>query len=224
MHMQALQDRISYQFHSIELLNLAMAHPSLAQKRSNQRLEFLGDSVLGLAVATLLYELYPTENEGELARRHAALVCGPTLVEIAKQLELGNYLFLGDSEENAGGRKNVTNLEDACEALVGALYLDGGFPAADRFIRSYWTALAKSVSEPPKDAKTALQEWTQARALGTPEYVVINADGPAHAPIFTIEVRVKGHTPVNAEGTSKRAAEQGAAEKILKQLVGDVYD
>lgn len=216
---------LGYAFNNPDLLALALTHPSCAKQKSgmplnNQRLEFLGDAVLGLVVAELLYEMYPHEQEGELARRFAALVCGERLVAVAKELELGAALTLSKSEAEAGGRDNASNLEDACEAVIGAMYLDGGLEAARPFVLRFWRGLAQSYAAPPKDAKTALQEWAQGRGLPLPEYVVVSETGSAHAPQFTIEVRVQGQNPTQATANAKRVAERLAAEKMLEEIGG----
>jgi ribonuclease-3 len=216
--MKALHHNIGYRFRDESLFLLALSHPSLGKHTSNQRLEFLGDAVLGLVISELLYGLFPIEQEGELARRHAALVRGETLTEIANELSLGDALNLSASEAHSGGRNAASNLEDALEALIGAIYLDGGLNAAKEFIMSHWQTRATTLSSPPKDAKTALQEWAQARGLPVPNYSVTAQTGPAHAPEFTIQVTVKGHTPVEAAAASKRTAEQLAAGKLLVTL------
>jgi ribonuclease-3 len=207
-----------------ELMKLALTHPSCALTKdgapyNNQRLEFLGDSVLGMVIAEMLYELYPLEQEGDLARRLSALVCGPVLVEIAKRIGLGEAMIISDSEAQHDGRNNPSNLEDACEALIGALYLDGGMEAARQFIYQHWHELAKSIAQAPKDPKTALQEWAQARGLPLPSYTVVREEGPAHAPRFTVRVSVKGHGEAEAEASAKRHAEREAAEILLATLV-----
>ena len=212
--MHALQSRIGYRFRDESLLKLALTHPSLAKAHSNQRLEFLGDAVLGAVVAHILYAMFPTEQEGELARRHSALVCAQTLTQIARDIDLGDALCIASSEV----RDNASNLEDALEALIGAIYLDGGFTAAEAFIKHQWHDLAQKVTAPPKDAKTALQEWAQARGLPIPDYTVLDTSGPAHAPVFTIEASVVGHEPAQAKASSKRAAEQQAAAQLLERL------
>lgn len=218
MSLEALEQRIGYSFKNRTWLEQAMTHPSLAGRISNQRLEFLGDSVLGIIVAKLLFEMYAQEAEGDLARRQAGLVRSSTLADVARDIALGDALLLASSEEVAGGRDNPTNLEDALEALIGAMYLDGGLEAAEAFVLPRWKLLAKSIKQPPKDAKTALQEWAQGRGLAVPEYVIIATDGPAHAPNFTIQVSVQGYAPETAEAKNKRAAEQLAAEKLLEKV------
>lgn len=208
---------IGYTFRNKALLKEALTHPS-AGGTSNQRLEFLGDSVLGLAVARMLFQQFPGENEGELARRHAALVCGGTIVDVAREIGLGQHLRMAASETANGGRDNPTNLEDACEALIGALYLDGGLPAAEAFIEAHWLPRLHATAAPPKDAKTALQEWAQGRGLPLPAYRVTASQGPSHAPVFTIEASVQGHPPAAATAGSKRVAEQAAAKLLLERL------
>ncbi len=217
--MQPLQEKIGYSFRNQELLRAALTHPSLVGI-NNQRLEFLGDGVLGALVAELLYLHYPNEQEGELARRQAALVRGATLAGVARDIGLGEWLHMSSGEAQGGGRDNPTNLEDALEALVGAIYLDGGMDAAKTFVNARFTSIAKTLQEAPKDAKTALQEWVQAKGLKLPEYRVINTEGSAHAPIFTIQVNVEGYEAVQAQASSKRAAEQQAAETLLAKVTG----
>lgn len=218
--MQVLQEKIGYFFRDQELLRVALIHPSLAGA-NNQRLEFLGDAVLGAIIAELLYQQYPNEAEGDLARRHAALVRGATLASVARDIGLGDTLNMSSGEAQGGGRSNPTNLEDALEALVGAIYLDGGMEAARSFVVPRFSALALALQAPPKDAKTALQEWVQAKGLKLPSYTVVGTEGSAHAPVFTIELSIEGHEPVQAQANSKRAAEQMAAEALLANLSND---
>ncbi len=223
-HAPLLEGVVWEQLRESPLLRQALTHPSCGKTDkgvayNNQRLEFLGDSVLGMVVADMLYRMYPQEQEGELARRFAALVCGDILVQVARSIGLGEALILSESEEENGGRDNPSNLEDACEALIGALYLDGGFAAAHAFIVQHWSERAQSVSEPPKDPKTALQEWAQARGLPLPLYEVVASSGPAHAPRFTIRVSVEGSGYAEAEANAKRYAEREAARLLMEQLV-----
>jgi ribonuclease-3 len=216
--MDSLQTRINYHFRDGGLLTLALTHPSVAKAQSNQRLEFLGDSILGAIVARILYDLYPTEQEGELARRHAGLVRGETLTAVAREIGLGESMHIGISEQG-GGRDNASNLEDALEALIGAIYLDGGMEAAEKFITPRWTQMARKIEAPPKDAKTSLQEWAQARGLPVPTYTIVETTGPAHAPEFTIEVLVQNCPPARAAAASKKLAEQLAAGMLLRELL-----
>lgn len=213
-----LEEHIGYRFRKAELLQEALTHPSLAREINNQRLEFLGDSVLAAVVARLIYDMFPREAEGELARRHAALVRGETLARVAREAGLGEALLMAESESLAGGRLNPTNLEDACEALIGALFLDGGYAAAEAFILPRWRPIARESKIPPKDAKTALQEWAQARGLPVPAYAVTAMEGPSHAPIFTVEARLPGHDPATATAPTKKQAEQAAAGELLSVL------
>ena len=202
-------------FHSPELYDLAMTHRGVHGEHNNQRLEFLGDRVLGLVVAEMLYDRFPEAREGDLAKRLAALVCKEALAGVAQRIGLGETIILSESELGTGGRGNISNLEDACEALIGALYLDSGLEAARQFILEHWTPLLAGVHTPPKDAKTALQEWAQAQGLPLPEYREVERQGPAHAPAFTIEVQVEGYASGIATAASKRAAEQMAARAVL---------
>lgn len=207
-----------YLFKNKALEAQALTHPSLRAKENNQRLEFLGDAVLGLVVAEMLYQRYPEEQEGDLARRHAALVCGEALVRVAEEAKLGELLRMAASEAQSGGRSTASNLEDACEALIGAMYLDGGLKAASQWIGHYWKDMLDSLQAPPKDAKTALQEWAQGKGLGLPIYTVQQNKGPAHAPEFTIRVEIPGVGYKEATAGNKRAAEQAAAKMLLEGL------
>lgn len=219
-----LETLLNYHFQDKRLLEEALTHPSLRKfgnrnnERDFERMEFLGDSVLGLIIATLLYKTYPDEREGELARRLSALVCGATTAQVAQQLELGDHLKMTLGEQETGGRENITNLEDVCEALIGAIYLDGGLEAAERIVLHYWSPLAKQLTEPPKDPKSGLQEWAQARNLPLPEYTLLSTEGPDHAPIFTLSVSVEGYEPTTASGASKKNAMREAAATLLEQL------
>lgn len=216
-----LETTLGYAFRDRQLLALALTHRSLVREggeASNQRLEFLGDSVLGLNIAEMVYHLFPTEAEGDLSKRLVSLVNGEQLAEIANEMKLGDYLTMSGGEEEQGGRVNPSNLEDACEALLGAVYLDGGLPAVKDIIARFWKPYASAMKAPPKDAKTTLQEWAQGRGLPLPEYTLISSDGPSHAPLFVVEVTVKGKAAVRAEAGVKKHAERLAAEKLLAQL------
>ncbi len=212
--MAAIEAAIGYQFKKQDLLYQAMTHRSVGANH-NQRLEFLGDSVLGLLIAELLYELYPAEAEGDLSKRLVSLVNGEMLARVAEQWQVGVALGMSVSEEDQGGRENRSNLEDACEALLGAVYLDGGLEAARGVITQFWKPFALETKAPPKDPKTTLQEWAQGRGLPLPDYVVLSSEGPSHAPQFVIEVRVEGLEPARAEAGTKKLAERKAAEALL---------
>jgi ribonuclease-3 len=224
--LRALAETLGHRFEDPELLELALTHPSAAgtderddaRLRNYQRLEFLGDRVLGLAIAELLIHRFPLEREGRLARRHTQLVRKEALAKVARSIDLGAHLTLSKGEEEAGGRNNAATLADCCEAVIAALFLDGGMPAAERFIHSHWMPLMEAAEVPPKDVKTALQEWTQARSLALPHYKVVANEGPDHKPVFSVEVSVEGQSSVTATGSSKRAAEKAAARKLLKAI------
>lgn len=221
MELAALQSTIGYRFADEGLLRQALTHRSLSRgegEASNQRLEFLGDAVLGLTIAEMLYQLYPAEAEGDLSRRQVSLVNGEHLAEVAKVLNLGAYLLLSDGEMEQGGRENPSNLEDACEALLGAVYLDGGMEAVRGLVARFWRAHAESEKTPPKDPKTTLQEWAQAKGLALPEYRLVSAEGPSHAPHFVVDVVVSGHEPARGEAGNKRLAERYAAAALLARL------
>ncbi|MFM9889422.1 MAG: ribonuclease III [Rickettsiales bacterium] len=222
MTLRSLQDQLGYQFQDEKLLKLALTHRSLGRDEegaaSNQRLEFLGDSVLGLVIARMLYDLFPSEPEGDLSRRLVGLVNGERLAEIATEMNLGEALLMSAGEVEQGGRTNASNLEDACEALLGAAYLDGGVAAVEGIVKRFWQHYAVAAKTPPKDPKTALQEWAQARSLALPDYVVISSDGPSHAPHFVIEVRVANHPPARGEAGNKKLAERLAAVAMLATL------
>ena len=222
-----LAERLGHGFARPELLARALTHPSAAHRQggiddSYERLEFLGDRVLGLIVADLLMARFPREPEGALAVRHAELVRRETLAEVAGEIGLDDYLRLAKGEEAAGERRNPALLADACEAVIGALYLDGGLAVAWAFVERLWGARLEAEARPPQDAKTALQEWAQARALGLPKYREVGREGPAHEPYFTLEVEVAGAgaQPARGEGRSKRLAEQAAAARLLARVRG----
>ena len=221
---EELSRKLGHSFAKPELLQGALTHPSLAGFRQRkkgamayERLEFLGDRVLGLVIADWLYEKYPDASEGDLAKRHAGLVNREALRKVAIELGLGQYLRLARGEETEASRKNLATLSDALEAVLGALYLDGGLGVASAFIHRFWQDDI-AIEHAPADSKTALQEWVQAQGLPLPTYRVIEHSGPAHAPKFIIEVSVKGYTAAIAEGDSKRATEKTAAQLFLQQV------
>jgi len=202
------------------VLHEALTHSSSGHGQKGladyERLEFLGDRVLGLAIAEYLYHVFPSAPEGDLARRYNNLVRKETCALVAEDMGLGPYIKLGDNEALAGGRRKRTILGDACEALLGAIYIDGGWEPVKTVIERYWEPRVAESEAVPVDAKTALQEWVQAKgAKRLPRYVKIESSGPDHAPTFVYEVRIDGLEPVRAEGMSRRAAEQAAATAIL---------
>jgi len=219
----SLDALLGHRFGRPELAHEALIHSSAAQGSSGrpasyERLEFLGDRVLGLVVAHLLFERFAGESEGHLARRHAELVRKETLARVAAEIGLGRHIRLSRGEAEAGGRDNPAILADVCEAVIAALFLDGGFEAAAAFVRRHWAALIEEDLTPPKDAKTALQEWAQGRGLDLPAYREVDREGPPHAPLFRVEVSIAGEAPEVASGPSKRAAEQAAAGALLARL------
>lgn len=221
--LDALQDILGHRFANPALLNEALTHPSVggvsrkAVGKGYERLEFLGDRVLGLIVAEWLLERFPKEQEGALARRLTALVRAEALVVVAGHIGLGAHLRLAPGEQIGAVKPAI--LADACEAVIGALYLDGGLPAAATFIRRHWdAALEGAKASPPQDPKTGLQEWALARGQKLPLYIDIGRSGPDHAPIFQVSVEVEGHPPVTASGSSKRAAEKAAADALLSRI------
>lgn len=218
---QALSDALGYAFKQPDLLEQALTHPSAAAKSTYERLEFLGDRVLGLVIADMVYRAYPQEPEGALARRFAALARKETLVRVAEGIGLGQHLHISRAEADQGGRGSRNLLADACEAVIAALFLDGGFDVARRFVERHWQPLLAEQSEPPQDAKTALQEWAQGQGLPLPAYRLIASEGPAHDPVFDIEVSLPGHEAARGRGRSRRAGESDAAGALLRQLRGE---
>ena len=217
-----LARRIGHNFADPDLLERALTHASRNSRPGGganyERLEFLGDRVLGLVVADLLYHHFPDEEEGALARRFAMLVRRETLAEVAEEIDLGPAVILARGEIEAGTQENPGVLSDCMEAVIAALYLDGGLEAARDFIAGHWTPRLEADPTPPKDAKTELQEWAQAQGLPLPDYREIGRDGPAHDPRFTIAVSVDGAEAVEGSGSSKRQAEQAAAEALLAKV------
>lgn len=222
IRLNEIEVNLDYQFKDLFLLMRALTHVSAVggtepRLLSYQRLEFLGDHVLGLVVSDMLYETFGHDDEGGLSRRLAELVRAETCAEIALELGLDIALRLGQSEMNAGVRKKQAVLSDICESVIGAVFLDGGYKAADILIKRLWDTRMHHPKRRLRDAKTALQEWAQAQSLAIPNYVEIGRTGPDHAPVFNIEVQVKGYDKAFGEATSKRAAEQLAAENFLKR-------
>lgn len=213
-----LQDDLGYQFKDIKRLEKALTHSSAGGTYNYERLEFLGDRVVGLALAHTLFKMFPDENEGDMAKRHAALVQGKTLAKIAREIGLGAIMQLSEAERAAGGANNDNILADGLEALIGALYLDAGLPECQTAIEKLWGDRVKVMKRPPQDPKTALQEWAQARSLALPAYELVGRSGPDHAPVFEIRVKVGDFPPWAAKGTSRRAAEKLAAAMLLAHL------
>jgi ribonuclease-3 len=206
-----LQQKLGYVFKNQDLLLSALTHSSIRYKgRDFERLEFLGDRVLELVISEILYQYFPKEREGDLARRLAALVCREACEKVSQLLELSNYVIAVGAD--LGPRTGI--LSDAVESLLGAMYLDGGLPPCYKFIDMYWEGLRDESLSPPKDPKTALQEWAQSDLRTMPVYELLNSTGPDHAPIFEVKVSVSGSS-AKGKGPSKRQAEQDAAQKFL---------
>lgn len=220
---RGLEEILGHRFGDRALLSAALRHSSMAgdgrgRPAQFDRLEFLGDRVVALVLADLLLERFPREPEGDLARRHAALVSRRTLAEIAAGIGLGRYLRLTRGEDESGGRTKPSVLADALEAVIGALYRDAGLAAAKALIVRLIGPRLDAAKEPPRDPKTALQEWAQGRGLPLPSYRTVRSEGPAHEPSFEIEVRVPGYEPATAGGSSKRDAERAAAAVLLSRI------
>lgn len=228
-------EAIGHHFARPALLVEALTHPSAvgsspqrrharrppAASHGYERLEFLGDRVLGLVVADLLWRRFEREAEGDLTRRLSRLVRRDALAEVATAIGLDRYLVLSRAEAAAGTARNPGILADVCEAVIAAIYIDGGFAAAARFIHRWWEPLIAAMAAPPSDPKTALQEWAQARGLGLPAYRLVDTTGPDHAPSFTVAAQVADLAEASATASSKRAAEAAAAAVLIERLSGD---
>ena len=231
-HRSEIEATLGYRFREPALLEEALTHASSVRRalpgrepplrRSYQRLEFLGDRVLGLVIAHLMIERFPEDGEGALTHRLAELVKKDTLLRVAQAIGLGRWLQVAAREFGhaaaGGGSPKPAMLADCCEALIGALYLDGGLEAASSFVRAHWEPLVEAVQLPPRDAKMALQEWAQGRGIERPTYRVVATDGPPHATTFTVEVSVAGVPPLEGVGSTKRGAERAAADLMLRRL------
>lgn len=212
-----LEENLGYRFTERKRLEMALTHSSVGSKaRDNERFEFLGDRVLGLLTAERLLEQYPDAVEGDLSPRFHALVDKAACAKAARLMGIGPALRLSPGESKSGGREKDTILADACEAVMAALYLDGGLDAArTAFVRFWSEGLAHPPSATAKDPKSALQEWAQSRGRPVPNYTVVSRQGPDHAPRFTVEAKVDGADPIRAEGRSRQEAEKAAAAAML---------
>mgnify|MGYP001017124939 FL=1 len=219
-NLDTLQAAIGYTFNDSSLLKQALTHSSAASKRlkSNERMEFLGDRVLGLLLAEMLLEAYQDEDEGGIGYRFTALAQRDALARVAGDIGLADQLTLSTGEHMMGGRENPGVLADGVEAVLAAIYIDGGLDAARAFVHTHWTTMMREDKRPPKDPKTTLQEWAQGRGLGLPNYTVTGQSGPDHQPIFNVSVELTGAGKEVGEGQSKRAAEQAAAVALLQKL------
>jgi ribonuclease-3 len=218
-----LEKALGHRFKNQKLIEMALTHASMrggkVQLSDNERLEFIGDRVLGLVIAEALSERFPSASEGELARRYNRLVRGEACARVARAVGIGQHLILSESEAGSGGRAKGTILADAMEAILGAIFLDAGFEPARSAVRRLWASQddQHTTSAAGPDAKSALQEWAQGKGLALPDYVEVSRKGPDHAPRFTSEVRIDGCAPARGEGASKRAAEQAAARALLER-------
>ncbi len=223
--LEALEGRLQYRFKDRAGLLRALTHRSAVPgdqvaHESYQRHEFLGDRVLALVVAEMLFSAYPREEEGDLARRLNQLVRRETCAEVAIDLDLGSVLRLGTGERQSGGRRKEAILGDVAEAVIAAIYLDGGFDAAKDFVLRNWKPRMESLTGALRDPKTLLQEWAQGRGQGLPAYAIVDRSGPDHAPMFRVTVTIDGETAGEGQGKSKRDAEQAAATEALAKRAG----
>ena len=223
-----LEKAIGYQFRNITLLQNALSHSSYANERwhdslkSNERLEFLGDSVLGMVVAEHLYRTFPNRPEGELTRMRADMVCEKTLAKVANGLGLGTHLLLGKGEEQGGGRSRESILADAVESVIAACYLDGGMNAAVQFIQKFILVNVPVTKLHNADYKTALQELVQQKKNQVLSYTLVGESGPDHDKQFRVELTLNGEVVGMGIGSSKKRAEQAAAQKALELLYPNV--
>ena len=213
-----MENIIGYQFKDNHLLERALTHSSTNDTYNYQRLEFLGDRVLGLVMAHALFVEFCGENEGGLAKRHTALVQGKTCSLIGQAHNIADFIILSQSEKDSGVHLNENIIADVVESMLGAVYIDGGYEAAQKVILKLWGDNIKTLDEAPQDPKTELQEWVQARGLDLPHYEIVEKTGPDHAPVFVIGLNVDGEKRVTSEGASRRQAEKTAAQKMLKKL------
>lgn len=215
-----LQQRLGYQFIDPDLLTLALSHRSVAAE-NNERLEFLGDSILGLVVTDFLYREFPQAREGDLSRMRSHIVRGESLAEVAKQLALGPDLLLGSGEMKSGGHRRDSILGDTVEALIGAVYLDRGIEAAREIVTAWFKSFFDSAlqAQPVKDAKTALQEWLQHGNKPLPDYQLVSTGGEAHSRLFTVSCKIAAvEAAMTATASSRRRAEQMVAEQLLEEV------
>lgn len=218
----ACEAAIGHRFKDPRLLDRAMTHRSAAQGKaaewSNERLEFLGDRVLGLVIVETLLLRFPDAREGDLAPRLNALVSRETCALVGAEIGLGQFLIIDQSERSTGGPAKRSLLANVTEAVIGAIYLDGGLKAADKFVLKHWAALLKASTDKPRDPKSSLQEWAQGSGLPAPLYRHDSHEGPDHAPVFTATVHVDGHKAVAGSGSSKQEAERAAAKTMLTTI------
>jgi len=220
LDLTCLERSLGYTFTDPQLLRRALTHSSASATtlHSNERLEFLGDRVLGLVIAKILLSQFPDEDEGALGYRFAALARAESLARVAEEIGLSDHIILSPGEQETGGRRKEGIIANACEAVIAALFIDGGFESAEQFVQRNWQPLVDENVLPPKDPKTRLQELAQSKSLPLPSYDTVDRQGPDHAPTFVVEVSLSGYQPVRASGLSKRTAEQAAAALMLKSV------
>ncbi|MFV0626510.1 MAG: ribonuclease III [Alphaproteobacteria bacterium] len=214
--MEELENILNYTFKDSGLLKQAVTHGSYVSDlhQNYERLEFLGDRVLGLTVSNLLYKLFPEEEEGSLSQRYVGLVCKETVSSVALSLNVDKYIYVANEEI----RTNENVMCDICEAIIGAIFIDGGYNEAVKFIHAHWTSLVDKNIEPPKDAKTKLQELAHAKSLGSPIYKLVKREGSEHEPVFHMSVSLSNLTSQMGIGRNKKLAEQEAATKMIKEI------
>lgn len=216
--LEKLEERLGYRFKDQERLRNSLTHSSTGTSLNYERLEFLGDRVVGLVMAHILFDEFPGENEGDLAKRHAALVQGKTLARLAREIDLGSAMQFSDAERASGGAENDNILADGMEGMIGALYLDAGLEKSQDILKNLYGDSVYVMLTPPQDPKTALQEWAQARSLPLPKYELVGKEGPDHAPTFAVRVSVEGFPPWTCQGPSRRVTEKQAAGMLLAHL------
>lgn len=224
MELHSFYQQIHYTFQDQNLAILALTHPSMnahpnpkSQRHDYERLEFLGDSVLSMIIAEALYMRHADEDEGSMSQRHASLVCGTTASHIAETLGIPKFIRMAHGEEDNGGRSKAKILENVMEAIIGAVYLDGGFSTVKQFILNHWSTLLQQKIQPPKDPKSQLQEYSQKYLSCLPVYEIVNTTGSEHQPVFTVAVYFPGHDlRATAEGPNKKVAEKLAATRLLQ--------
>lgn len=211
-----LENILGYKFCNINLLKQAITHSSYSSDvaKNYERLEFLGDRVLGVAIASLLYRIFPNEPEGSLSQRHTGLVCKETVAQVAMSLNLNEYMIVANDDI----RTNENVLCDVCEAIIGAIYIDSNCGDAVEFVNKHWKELIDKNVAPPKDSKTTLQEVAHLKGLGMPSYKVVGREGSEHEPVFHIAVNLKGTEPEIGIGKNKKLAEFDAATKMLSKI------
>jgi len=220
--LDTLQKQMGHTFKDPKLLETAFTHSSTGAKHNYERLEFLGDRVLGLAVSETLYQKFPNEPEGHLAKRLSALVQGTFLAQISREMSLGEYITFSDSESASGGAENDNILADVFESMIGALYLDSDYETCRDLIRKLWGDRFDTMKTPPQHPKTKLQEWAQSKNLPLPYYEISKQSGPDHAPVFDITLNIEGYDTITVQGPSRQEAEKRAAAAFIETNAKDI--